>query len=54
MQFAFSYFYFLINERREWDWAATFKEHDSDGSGFRGGAGQPATRRAARAIPPSV
>lgn len=33
MQFAFAYFYFLINERQEWNWPHTFARVDSDGSG---------------------
>jgi hypothetical protein len=32
MQFAFAYFYFLINERQQWDWPALFARLDSDGS----------------------
>lgn len=33
MQFAFSYFYFLINERRAWEWPAVFEGLDADASG---------------------
>jgi UDP-N-acetylglucosamine-lysosomal-enzyme len=32
MQFAFSYFYFLINERREWNLPSIFANVDSDAS----------------------